>query len=89
VGVPAQVLGVPPILELVFGDQPVRDWRSYATTDWKLIVRWGHEMMRRGVFVNATSKLYVSVAHDDEAIDLAVATAEDALRAALARGDSR
>jgi glutamate-1-semialdehyde 2,1-aminomutase len=81
-GVPLQVLGDGPVLQVYFTDhRPLRQHRDLQRADRQRAVRFGHELIRRGVYCAPGGKLYLSLAHSDEVIDRTVAVAAEALRA--------
>jgi glutamate-1-semialdehyde aminotransferase len=48
-GVPLQVLGDGPVLQVYFAErQPLRDHRDLLRADWRQALRFGHELIRRG-----------------------------------------
>ena len=79
-GQPAQVIGDGPLAQVIFTDQPVRDYRSARSGD----ARKGRAVMlgmfERGVFLNPMgTKLYLSLAHDEAACDAFLDRFDDAL----------
>jgi len=81
-GVPLQVLGDGPVLQVYFTDhQPLRNHRDLLHADRNKAVRFGQEMIRRGVYCTPGGKLYLSLAHSDADIDRTVEIAAAALRA--------
>ncbi len=76
----AQVIGDGPLAQIVFSDQPVRDYRSTQRGDG----RKGRALMlglfRRGVFLNPMgTKLYLSLAHDEAVCGELLDRLDDAL----------
>jgi glutamate-1-semialdehyde 2,1-aminomutase len=81
-GVPLQVLGDGPVLQVYFmSDGPLRNHRDLLKADRVRAVRFGHELIRRGVYCAPGGKLYLSLAHTDEDIDRAVEIAAASLNA--------
>lgn len=79
-GVPLQVLGEGPVLQVYFTDrQPLRNHRDLFRADRNRAVRFGQELIRRGIYCTPGGKLYLSLAHSDEEIDRTAAIARDAL----------
>src|SRR5262249_53582378 len=79
-GVPLQVLGDGPVLQVYFTDhQPLRNHRDLQKAEKNRAVRFGNEMIRRGVYCTPGAKLYLSLAHSDEDTDPTVALAAAAL----------
>jgi glutamate-1-semialdehyde 2,1-aminomutase len=69
-GVQAQVLGDGPLAQVAFASQPVRDHRSWLASDRARGRALMLALVRDGVFLNPMgTKLYLSLAHDDRAID--------------------
>ena len=75
--VECQVIGLPSVMDVVFTDQEITNYRSYMTGDTQKAVRFNNTLMKHGIF-KAPNKLYVSLALDDndlsemaEAIELA------------------
>jgi glutamate-1-semialdehyde 2,1-aminomutase len=79
-GVPLQVLGDGPVLQVFFTDhQPLRNHRDLLHADQKKAVAFGHELIRRGVYCAPGGKLYLSLAHSDADIDRTVEITAHAL----------
>jgi glutamate-1-semialdehyde 2,1-aminomutase len=85
--VPLQVIGVPSVLEPVFGTEPVVDYQSYLATDRRAAAAFSSEMIRRGILMRPASKIYLSTAHSDSVIDFTLEVAEEALRTVRDRGE--
>jgi glutamate-1-semialdehyde 2,1-aminomutase len=84
-GVPLQVLGDGPVLQVFCTDhQPLRNHRDLLRADGKKAVRFGHELIRRGVYCTPGGKLYLSLAHSDADLDRTADIATEALRAVRA-----
>jgi glutamate-1-semialdehyde 2,1-aminomutase len=81
-GVPLQVLGDGPVLQVFFtDDRPLRQHRDVLRADKRKAVSFGHELIRRGVYCTPGGKLYLSLAHTDQDIDQAIEVAAAALQA--------
>src|SRR5262249_8637718 len=81
-GIPLQVLGDGPVLQVFFtDDRPLRNHRDLLRADRKKAIAFGHELIRRGVYCPPGGKLYLSLAHTDQDIDRTTETAAEALRA--------
>jgi glutamate-1-semialdehyde 2,1-aminomutase len=79
-GVPLQVLGDGPVLQVYFTDhQPLRNHRDLLRADKSKAVRFGQELIRRGVYCTPGGKLYLSLAHSDADIDRTLEIAAAAL----------
>jgi glutamate-1-semialdehyde 2,1-aminomutase len=66
-GIAAQVTGEPPLFDVVFCDQPIRDYRSTLRGDADTMRRFNALLRERGI-LKGESKYYVSLAHTDEDI---------------------
>jgi glutamate-1-semialdehyde 2,1-aminomutase len=81
-GVPLQVLGDGPVLQVYFtAPGPLRNHRDLLKADRNRAVRFGYEVIRRGVYCTPGGKLYLSLAHTDEDVDRTVDIAGAALAA--------
>jgi glutamate-1-semialdehyde 2,1-aminomutase len=81
-GIPLQVLGDGPVLQVFFTeDRPLRNHRDLLRADRKKAISFGHELIRRGVYCTPGGKLYLSLAHTDQDIDRTIEIAAAALRA--------
>lgn len=82
VGIPLQVLGDGPVLQVNFtDDKSPRNHRDLLRADKKKAIAFGHELIRRGVYCTPGGKLYLSLAHTDQDIDRTIDIAAAALRA--------
>ncbi|WP_289295115.1 aminotransferase class III-fold pyridoxal phosphate-dependent enzyme [uncultured Reyranella sp.] len=77
-GFKAQVIGEPPLFDIVFTDQPIKDYRDTLKADTALLKRFNQALRARGI-MKGESKYYVSVAHTQADIDHTIAAWEDAL----------
>jgi glutamate-1-semialdehyde 2,1-aminomutase len=66
-GVTAQVVGEPPLFDVVFTDAPVRDYRGTLRVDADMLRRFNALLRERGI-LKGESKYYVSLAHTAEDI---------------------
>jgi glutamate-1-semialdehyde 2,1-aminomutase len=81
-GIPLQVLGDGPVLQVFFTeDKPLRNHRDLLRADKKKAISFGHELIRRGVSCTPGGKLYLSLAHTDQDVNRTVEIAAAALRA--------
>jgi glutamate-1-semialdehyde 2,1-aminomutase len=78
-GVPAQVVGEPVVLDLVFTDQPVVDYRSLQRGDAARGRAFTTGLIKRGVLKNG-QKMYVSLVHSAEDVARTLEAAEDTLK---------
>jgi len=63
-GVPGQVIGVPPLFDVVFTTGDVSDYRATLKANAEMHKRFGRSM-RSGGILKGESKFYVSLAHDE------------------------
>jgi glutamate-1-semialdehyde 2,1-aminomutase len=66
-GLTAQVTGEPPLFDVVFTGDPIRDYRSTLRGDADIMRRFNALLRERGV-LKGESKYYVSLAHTPEDI---------------------
>jgi glutamate-1-semialdehyde 2,1-aminomutase len=79
-GIPAQITGEPPLFDVVFTDQPIRDYRSTLTGDAELMRRFNALLRERGI-LKGESKYYVSLAHTSEDVRFTITAWESAIKA--------
>src|SRR5947209_1654570 len=79
-GFPAQISGEPPLFDVVFTDQPVRDYRDTLRGDAELMRRFNMLLRERGV-LKGESKYYISLAHHAEDIRFTVDAWKSAIKA--------
>ncbi len=82
-GIAAQVIGEPPLFDVVFSAEPVRDYRGCLNGDGSLMRRFNALLRERGV-LKGEQKYYVSVAHSTDDVDETIAAWRSAI-AALTR----
>jgi glutamate-1-semialdehyde 2,1-aminomutase len=63
-GIPAQIVGEPPMFDVIFTEQPVVDYRSSLSGDAGLLRQFNRGMRERGI-LKGDAKIYVSCAHDE------------------------
>ena len=78
-GLPLQVLGEGPVLQLFFTDHPIHTHADAQDTDLTSQKAFGLGMIEKGFFVNPTGKLYLSTAHSPEIIDQTLVAARAVL----------
>jgi glutamate-1-semialdehyde 2,1-aminomutase len=85
-GFPTQALGEDAVFGVRFieNERP-RTWMDLQAHDRALGLRWGIELLKRGLLVNPNEKFYVSLAHTDQDVDRTLEICDQAF-AALARG---
>jgi glutamate-1-semialdehyde 2,1-aminomutase len=79
-GIPAQISGEPPLFDVVFTDQPVRDYRGTLAGDPELMRRFNALLRERGI-LKGESKYYISLAHTDDDIAFTIEAWRDAIKA--------
>ena len=80
-GMPLQVLGDGPVIQPFFtARQPLRNHRDLLQADKKKATQFGHELIRRGVYVTPGGKFYLSLAHSDADVDRTIEIAAEVLR---------
>jgi glutamate-1-semialdehyde 2,1-aminomutase len=78
-GLKAQVIGEPPLFDIVFTDRPIKDYRDTLHGDAAILKRFNQLLRARGI-MKGESKYYVSVAHTTADIDHTI----DAWKGAIA-----
>ena len=78
-GFKAQVIGEPPLFDIIFTDQPVKDYRDTLKADTALLKRFNQALRARGI-MKGESKYYVSLAHTRADIDHTIGAWEEALK---------
>ena len=63
-GIPAVVLGEPPLFDVVFTDREVKDYRGTQCNDVERYQRFNESLLAHGV-LKGDKKFYVSLAHDE------------------------
>src|SRR6266478_4715916 len=66
-GIAAQISGEPPLFDVVFTDEPIRDYRSTLTGDAVMARRFNALLRERGI-LKGEQKYYISLAHTDDDI---------------------
>ena len=62
-GLAAQVIGVPPLFDIVYAGGDISDYRSWLRADTEMSRRFNRRF-REGGILKGESKFYVSLAHD-------------------------
>jgi glutamate-1-semialdehyde 2,1-aminomutase len=63
--IPAQVIGEPPLFDVVFAAEPVTDYRGMLRNDMDMVRRFNALLRERGI-LKGEQKYYVSLAHTAE-----------------------
>ena len=77
-GLPAQVIGEPPLFDVVFTRDPVRDYRDSLKSDRDMATRFNALLRQKGI-MKGESKYYVSLAHTKEDINWTISAWTDAI----------
>ena len=77
-GIKAQVVGEPPLFDVYFTDQPIKDYRGTLKNDGKMSSRFNQLLRARGL-MKGESKYYVSLAHTRADIDHTIGAWKDAI----------
>ena len=77
-GIKAQVVGEPPLFDIVFTDQPIKDYRDTLKADTAILKRFNQALRARGI-MKGESKYYVSVAHTRADIDHTIGAWKEAI----------
>jgi glutamate-1-semialdehyde 2,1-aminomutase len=78
-GIAAQISGEPPLFDVVFTDEPVRDYRGTLRGDAGLMRRFNALLRERGI-LKGESKYYISLAHTDEDIAFTIDAWKSAIK---------
>jgi glutamate-1-semialdehyde 2,1-aminomutase len=78
-GIKAQVIGEPPLFDVVFTDQPIKDYRDTLKGDKAMATRFNQLLRERGL-MKGESKYYVSLAHTQADIDHTIKAWEEAAK---------
>jgi len=78
-GVKAQVIGEPPLFDILFTDQPVKDYRDTLKADKAMAAKFNKLLRERGLMKGET-KYYVSLAHTQADIDHTIKAWAEALK---------
>lgn len=77
-GFDAQVIGEPPLFDVVFTGEPVRNYRDTLKGDKALATRFNQLLRAKGI-MKGEAKYYVSLAHSQEDIDWTIRAWTEAL----------
>jgi glutamate-1-semialdehyde 2,1-aminomutase len=72
--------------DAVFGvrfteQEDLKSWEDLLTADKALGLRWGIELLKRGILNNPNEKFYLSIAHTDADVDRTLEAADQAFKA--------
>ncbi|MGB0555527.1 MAG: aspartate aminotransferase family protein [Alphaproteobacteria bacterium] len=77
-GTKAQVVGEPPLFDVFFTQEDVRDYRTLTRVDTAAQAKFNAAVCARGV-IKGGNKYYVSLAHTDEDVEFTLNAVEEAL----------
>ncbi|TAJ86174.1 aminotransferase class III-fold pyridoxal phosphate-dependent enzyme [Reyranella sp.] len=77
-GLKAQVVGEPPLFDIVFTDHPIKDYRDTLKGDAAMLKRFNQHLRARGI-MKGESKYYVSVAHTRADLDHTIGAWKEAI----------
>ncbi len=77
-GIPAQISGEPPLFDVVFAREKVRDYRGTLNGDAALLSRFNVLLRERGI-LKGESKYYISLAHTPDDIAFTIEAWRDAI----------
>jgi glutamate-1-semialdehyde 2,1-aminomutase len=83
-GLPAQVIGVPPLFDIIYATGEVHDYRATLRGDAEMQRRFNRRL-REGGILKGDSKFYVSLAHDAADVRHTLAAIGAAIEAELAK----
>ena len=78
-GIKATITGEPPLFDVVFTDQPIKDYRDTLKGDKAIATKFNKLLRERGI-MKGESKYYVSLAHTQADIDHTIKAWEGAAR---------
>ena len=81
-GLPAQVIGVPPLFDIVYAAGDIGDYRGWLRSDVEMQRRFNRRF-REGGILKGESKFYVSLAHDDADVKHTLGVVQSAIEAEL------
>ena len=82
-GLPAQVIGVPPLFDIIYATGDVENYRATLRGDIEMQRRFNRKL-REGGIMKGDSKFYVSLAHDAADVKQTLAAVSAAVEAELA-----
>ena len=82
-GLPAQVIGVPPLFDIVYAAGDISDYRGWQRSDAEMSRRFNRRF-REGGILKGESKFYVSLAHDEADVRHTLEIAQSAVDAEVA-----
>jgi glutamate-1-semialdehyde 2,1-aminomutase len=80
---PAQIIGVPPLFDIVYAAGDIADYRAWLRADVEMQKRF-NTRFREGGILKGESKFYVSLAHEAAEVKHTLDTVQAAIDAELA-----
>ena len=77
-GIAAQVIGEPPLFDVVFTGHPIRNYRDTLRGDKGMAARFNQLLRAKGI-MKGESKYYVSLAHTQADVDWTISAWADAI----------
>jgi glutamate-1-semialdehyde 2,1-aminomutase len=78
-GIAAQITGEPPLWDVVFSPEPVRDYRTTLAGDPETMRRFNALLRERGI-LKGESKYYISLAHTPDDIQFTIDAWKSAIK---------
>ncbi|WP_031407748.1 aspartate aminotransferase family protein [Geobacillus vulcani] len=79
-GVPMQTLGMGSIFNIIFTDQPVKNYRDMVKADMALRKKIDYELLRAGIYIKPLNRYSMSIVHDEKDIERTIEAHEIALK---------
>lgn len=79
-GIPLQVAGDGPVLQIFFTDKLIVNYQDTLTQDKALGQKVGKKMLEKGIFLNPNSKIYLSLAHTEKDFEQFLEIFEEVLK---------
>ncbi len=83
-GLPAQVIGVPPLFDIIYASGDINDYRSWLRADTEMSRRFNRRF-REGGILKGESKFYISLAHEAADVKHALDVVQSAVDAEAAQ----
>jgi glutamate-1-semialdehyde 2,1-aminomutase len=77
--IPAQVLGVGPMWQMVFSESEIKSYRDLLRSDKRTAMTVDQELVKQGIFVRPGGPHYFSMAHSDSDVNKTLEAADRAL----------
>ena len=80
-GIPAQVVGDGPVLQIFFTDKEVSEYPDTLNHNKTIGAKVGRSMIEKGIWMNPNSKIYLSLAHTESDFESLLNAFDSALKA--------